>query len=98
MFDSSPHITENNVYENQRAGLIISGSSFPRVEKNSIFGNSTSGIIIRDNSTALILNNKIFSNYYQVSTRQMKFNKMVNIVEDNEIEGENEFTNNCNIF
>lgn len=64
MFDSSPHITENNIYENQRAGIIISGSSFPRVEKNSIFGNTTSGIIIRDNSTALILNNKIFSNYY----------------------------------
>ena len=59
MFDSSPHLTENNIYENQRAGVIISGSSFPRVEKNSVFGNSTSGIIIRDNSTALVQNNKV---------------------------------------
>eukprot|EP00347_Sterkiella_histriomuscorum_P010714 403375204 len=98
MFDSSPHLTENNIYENQRAGVIISGSSFPRVEKNSVFGNSTSGIIIRDNSTALVQNNKIFSNYYQVSTRQMKQDKINLIVEDNEIEGQNEFTNNCIIF
>ena len=59
MFDSSPHISENNINENQRAGVIVSGSSFPRVERNSIFGNSTSGVIIRDNSTALILNNKV---------------------------------------
>lgn len=60
MFDSSPHITENNVNENQRAGVIVSGSSFPKIEKNSIFGNSSSGIIIRDNSSALILNNKVW--------------------------------------
>ena len=59
MFDSSPHITENYINENQRAGMIVSGCSFPRVEKNSIFGNATSGIIIRDDATALILNNKV---------------------------------------
>ena len=64
MFDSSPHISENTINENQRAGLIISGSSYPKVEMNSIYGNSTSGIIIRDNGYGLIRQNKIFSNYY----------------------------------
>jgi parallel beta-helix repeat protein len=63
MFDSSPHISENYVNENQRAGMIVSGSSFPRIEKNSIFGNTTSGIIIRDNSIALIMNNKVTTVY-----------------------------------
>ena len=61
MFDSSPHIADNYVNENQRAGIIVSGSSYPRLEKNSIFGNATSGIIIRDNSLALIANNKVFA-------------------------------------
>lgn len=64
MFDSCPHLTENTIHENQRAGIIVSGSSFPKIEKNSVYGNTTAGIIVRDNSRALIANNKIFSNYY----------------------------------
>ncbi len=59
MFDSYPHMTENTIHENQRAGIIVSGSSFPKIEKNSIYGNTTSGIIVRDNSIALISNNKV---------------------------------------
>ena len=59
MFDSSPHITENTVNENQRAGVIVSGSSYPKIEKNSIYGNSTSGVIIRDNGQGLIEQNKV---------------------------------------
>jgi parallel beta-helix repeat protein len=34
MFDSSPHICENEINENQRTGVIVSGSSFPRIERN----------------------------------------------------------------
>ena len=48
MFDSSPCIQDNQVNENQRAGIIINGCSFPKIDKNSIYGHSTSGLIIRD--------------------------------------------------
>ena len=59
MFDSSPHVSENHINENQRAGIICSGCSFPKIEKNSLFGNTTSGIIVRDHSNAEILNNRV---------------------------------------
>ena len=86
---------------------MASGVSFPKIEKNSIFGNISSGVIIRDNSSAMIVNNKvtlielilmqIFSNYYQVSTIRMNKERMTNIEEDNEIEGEVEVLG-CAIF
>jgi len=50
MFDSSPHITENYINENQRAAVLVSGCSFPKIERNNIFGNVTCGIIVRDHS------------------------------------------------
>jgi parallel beta-helix repeat protein len=50
LFDSCPWITSNTINENQRAGVIASGSSYPMMDYNHIFGNSSSGIIIRDNS------------------------------------------------
>ena len=34
MFDSSPQFFRNEIHENQRAGVIVSGSSFPRLEYN----------------------------------------------------------------
>jgi hypothetical protein len=86
---------------------VASGVSFPKIEKNSIFGNISSGVIIRDNSSAMIVNKKvtlielilmqIFSNYYQVSTIRMNKERMTNIEEDNEIEGEVEVLG-CAIF
>lgn len=59
MFDSSPHIVDNFINENQRSGILAGGCSFPRIEKNSIFGNTTSGIIVRDQAQAIIVNNKV---------------------------------------
>jgi len=86
------------VNENQRSGVIVSGSSFPKIEKNQIFGNSTSGVILRDNSRVLMKNNKIVSNYYQVSSRNMKQELAHQIEEDNDIQGPNEYVKNCVIF
>jgi parallel beta-helix repeat protein len=76
----------------------VSGSSFPKIERNEIFGNTTSGITIRDNSITLIRNNVIKSNYYQISGRAVPTKLVNEMVEDNEITGDNEFTSNCAIF
>ena len=40
IFDSSNHISNNQIHENQRCGIIMSGSSFPQIEQNQIFGNN----------------------------------------------------------
>lgn len=34
LFDSTTHISENAISENQRAGIVISGTSFPKIESN----------------------------------------------------------------
>ena len=39
MFDSMPHISDNVINNNTRAGVVCNGSSFPKIEKNVIFGN-----------------------------------------------------------
>ena len=98
MFDATPIIAENSINENQRAGIVACGSSFPKIEKNSIFGNKQSGINFRNTSIADMKKNKVFSNFYQVSMRAAKKNIIKSVIENNEIEGDNEFTNNCTIF
>jgi len=67
LFDSCCSITDNDISENNRAGITITGTSFPKLERNSIYGNMQSGVNIRDSSRVVILYNKIFSNYYQLS-------------------------------
>jgi parallel beta-helix repeat protein len=59
MFDSSPLLFKNEIHENQRAGVIVSGSSFPKLDYNNIFGNTTSGIIIRDTSLIQTFKNTV---------------------------------------
>ena len=95
MFDSYPHLTENNIHMNQRAGIIACGNSFPKVEKNDICGNSMAGIVVRHNSFCTILNNRIFSNFYQISARNLNQKQRKQIIDDNEINGENEFLYTC---
>ena len=34
IFDSCNHISNNQIHENQRSGIICSGSSFPKIEEN----------------------------------------------------------------
>lgn len=98
MFDSTPHISENHIFENHRAGIVTCGSSFPKIEKNQIFGNAQSGINIRDSSKCVVNKNIIYKNYYQVSTRASQKSDIEEIIKENEITGDNEFTNNCTIF
>ena len=76
MFDSSPCISDNQINENQRAGLVISGCSYPKIERNSIYGNATCGIIIRDNSLAMIANNKV----KELSSLMLSFRYIATII------------------
>lgn len=69
MYDSSPHIFDNEIHENVRAGVVLTGSSYPKIDKNSIYGNTTAGVMVTGNSYLEMKNNKIYSNYYQVSGR-----------------------------
>jgi parallel beta-helix repeat protein len=68
MFDSSPYLFLNEIHENQRSGIIVSGSSFPKIEKNNIYGNTTSGVIIRDTSLVLMEDNEVnIRNLFSIS-------------------------------
>lgn len=99
LFDSSNHISNNQIHENQRCGIICSGSSFPQIENNKIFGNNQTGITIRDNSRVKITENKLFSNFYQMSMKSCAEKEKKKILRKNEIEGLNEWHNaTCNIF
>ena len=67
LFDSCPWISSNKINENQRSGVILSGSSYPMLDYNHIYGNASSGVILRDNSSGDIKNNKVgfFSNIHR---------------------------------
>ena len=64
MYDSCINISNNHVHENQRSGIVCSGSSFPKIEVNQIFGNHQTGITVRDNSRVDARENRMFSNFY----------------------------------
>ena len=68
MFDSTPHLAENQISNSMRSGVMCCGSSFPKMEKNQIYGNHQSGLNFRENSEALMIENKVFMNYYQLSS------------------------------
>lgn len=97
-YDSSPNIANNDISENARSGITLCGASYPHIHKNSVYGHTQSGINIRDNSKGLIYSNKIFSNYYQLSTRNYPRMENMKLLDENEIEGDNEFSANCVIF
>ena len=98
IYDSSPNIANNDISENTRSGITCCGASYPHIHKNSIYGHTQSGINMRDNSKGLVYDNKIFSNFYQLSTRAYKKDENMKMLNENEIEGENEFSANCVIF
>ena len=99
IFDSCNHISNNQIHENQRSGIICSGSSFPSIEQNQIFGNNQTGITVRDNSRVEAKQNKLFANYYQFSMKSLSQAKQNRLCKKNSIEGENEFYNNtCFLF
>ena len=90
LFDASPHLCGNVVRDNQRAGVIVSGSSFPKMERNEVAFNNTSGVLARDNSRLTMENNHLHDNYYQLSLRQGREDKLQRLMENNNIEGTNE--------
>lgn len=98
IYDSSPHITDNDISENTRSGITCCGASYPHITNNQVYGHTQSGINMRDNSKGLVYKNNIFSNFYQISTRAYKKEENLKLVAENEIDGENEFSNNCVIF
>ena len=99
MYDSCCHISNNQIHENQRTGIIASGSSFPQIEQNQIFGNNQTGVTVRDNSSIKIKDNKLFANFYQLSMKHCPKAEQVQILRENVIEGLNEFYNaTCTIF
>jgi hypothetical protein len=53
---------------------------------------------MRDNSKGLVYSNKIYSNFYQISTRSYKKVETNKLINENDIEGENEFSVDCTIF
>ena len=67
MFDSCNNISNNEIHENQRSGIICTGSSFPQIEQNKIFGNNQTGITVRNNSKVKLKDNRMFANFYQLS-------------------------------
>ena len=98
IYDSSPHIADNDITENTRSGITCCGASYPLIKNNSVYGHTQSGINFRDNSKGLVYDNTIHSNYYQFSTRAFKSSENKKLIEDNKTEGESEFSANCILF
>ena len=98
IYDSSPNIANNDISENTRSGITCCGASYPHITHNSIYGHTQSGINMRDNSKGLVYSNNIFSNFYQLSTRAYKKEENLKMLNENEIEGDNEFSSNCVLF
>ena len=98
LFDSCPHIADNDINQNQRSGISCCGASFPKIEKNQIYGNMQSGINIRDHSECVLKGNEIFSNYYQMSCRGYSKIKQNEIKVKNNITGDSEFSSDCILF
>jgi parallel beta-helix repeat protein len=98
IYDSSPHISDNDISENTRSGITCCGASYPHIKNNQVYGHTQSGINMRDNSKGLVYNNSIFSNFYQVSTRAYSNNENKKILYSNKIEGDCEFSQNCLLF
>ena len=59
MYDSSPLLLANDICENMRVGVVVSGCSFPKIERNLIAHNNTAGIYLRDEATMKCYNNKV---------------------------------------
>mmetsp|Transcript_42070 Transcript_42070/g.64493 ORF Transcript_42070/g.64493 Transcript_42070/m.64493 type:complete len:113 (+) Transcript_42070:1577-1915(+) len=99
LFDSCNHISRNRIHENQRCGVICSGSSFPEILHNHIFGNNQTGITIRDNSRGDIKANELFANFYQLSMVSASQKEQEQLEDENKIVGNSEYTSSiCNIF
>jgi F-box protein 11 len=98
IYDSSPNIDNNDISENTRSGITCCGASYPHIVRNKIYGHTQSGLNMRDNSKGLVYSNEIYSNFYQISTRAYKKEEINEMLETNEIRGENEFSANCVIF
>lgn len=87
MFDSCTHVSNNQIHENQRSGIICSGSSFPQIEQNQIFGNNQTGITVRDNSRISVKQNKLFANFYQFSMSHTSKKDLAKMMKRNSVEG-----------
>lgn len=99
LFDSCNLISNNEINENQRSGIIVSGNSFPQITQNRIFGNHQTGITVRDNSDVTITKNNLFHNFYQVSMTYVNSKEQETLEAENVIEGNCEYMNQtCNIF
>lgn len=99
MYDSCIHISYNHIQENQRSGIICTGSSFPKIEMNEIFGNHQTGITVRDNSRVDVKENDMFANFYQFSMKSLTASKQRKLLKYNKIQGDNEFYNStCYLF
>lgn len=83
IFDSCNYISNNQIHENQRSGIICSGSSFPLITQNQIFGNNQTGVTVRDNSRVQLKENKLYANFYQLSMKYLNMSKREQIMEDN---------------
>jgi parallel beta-helix repeat protein len=59
MVDSGPLLLANDICENARAGVVLTGLSFPRIERNLIAHNLVSGILMRDEALPECINNKV---------------------------------------
>jgi len=72
LVDSSPHIANNQISENMRAGVVSYACSFPKLDGNTITGHGSAGVIVRNGSAPLMTENELTDNYYAVSSDSKK--------------------------
>jgi parallel beta-helix repeat protein len=65
--NSTPEITENEIHDNRRAGVILTGASEATVSGNHIRNNTLVGLLVREQSKLTALNNEFIGGETPIS-------------------------------
>jgi parallel beta-helix repeat protein len=91
-------ISENEVYDNIRCGILISDMSTPKLYSNKIFENNFLGVFIRDHSEGEYEGNELIKNISQLYLSANCKALLPILKKKNRIEGRTDTAASCNIF
>ena len=64
LFNSKGKITNNEIFGNQRSGVMTAGTTNTTIERNKIQSNLTCGVLVKEPSYPLFIDNSLKENHY----------------------------------
>lgn len=96
--NSSPHITDNKIFQNVRCAIIVCEKSCPTMVGNKINDNHFLGLFIREESTGRYTANEMKNNISQLYLASNCLDLLPALEKDNIIEGRKDLAKKCIIF